>query len=91
MKPRVNSFAIQTACLLSVIAMSVLPLAAAPGISTGTTQSIFLQPTKPSEGCDPFFPKSSRVYAANIAASAKSPELSALVIKGINISALESL
>jgi hypothetical protein len=66
----------------------VLPLAAAPVTQPPAPEvvprSIFVIPTNPQEGRDPFFPNSTRPYE-NAPASKKSVgDVSSLVLKGIS-------
>jgi hypothetical protein len=81
-----------TALLPSAAVLWALPLAAAPppqpakGPATNTPpRSVFILPTKPAEGHDPFFPKSNRPYetVVNIATN-NIPEVSALMVKGVS-------
>ena len=47
-----------------------------------TPRSIFEQPNSPKEGRDPFFPNSMRYFASMVVPTAKSKDLSSLVIRG---------
>jgi hypothetical protein len=46
-------------------------------------QSVFAYPNNPSEGRDPFFPGSTRVYDTNPAKLSQGPSLTELVLKSI--------
>jgi len=47
-------------------------------------RSVFIQPSNPKEGRDPFFPDSQRPYEAALASNHNAVELSALIFKGIS-------
>jgi len=84
---------------LSAALVAVLPVAAAPVAKPATpatpvapakpvapeavSQSVFVLPSNPKEGRDPFFPTSSRPYEA---AASKNPvgDLTSLVLRGIS-------
>ena len=80
---------VMTAGLLAAL-ISGLPLAAAPVEPEAVSRSVFTLPTNPTEGRDPFFPESTRLYAAYLAKLVKDEnkprvgDLSSLVLKGIS-------
>jgi hypothetical protein len=80
MKPRDNSFTLQSAVILFT---TLAWTSAVIGAPSETALSVFVQPTNPKEGCDPFFPKSSRPYI--VRPDGTKPELSELMVKGISI------
>ena len=48
-------------------------------------RSVFVIPNNPSEGCDPFFPTSSRPYAsAQVVQVVPTADISSLVLKGVS-------
>ena len=47
-------------------------------------ESVFVMPSKPQEGCDPFFPNSTRPYEAAMVANRHSAAVSSLELKGIS-------
>ena len=47
-------------------------------------RSIFILPTTPKEGRDPFFPKSNRPFEMAPTATNNVPEVTALVVRGIS-------
>jgi hypothetical protein len=76
-----------------ILALAVLPSAtmAAPAKSNGiaatnavpqAVPSVFVRPTNPSQGRDPFFPNSKRPYENGSAAQKPANDISALTIKG---------
>lgn len=53
------------ACIFcACVAGATWPLAAAPTDTNAPAISVFILPTSPREGCDPFFPTSTRPYLA---------------------------
>ena len=77
-----------TAVLLPAI-LWVSPLVAAPAsqsqsAKTNSLRSVFILPTAPVEGRDPFFPKSNRPYETAMTATNKTVEITALVVKGVS-------
>jgi hypothetical protein len=73
--------------LLTLLAAAAWPALAAPAgtVSTDTNaqvMSIFIMPSSPSEGRDPFFPNSTRPYEETI--SKRPVELTSLEIKGFS-------
>lgn len=86
MKPRATFFPSLTAALLLLTAASPLTLSAASTNQTAKAeirQSVFAYPSKPSEGRDPFFPSSQRVYTSNIPQQTSGPTLSDLTLHTI--------
>jgi hypothetical protein len=76
------------AAWLSAAFVTVLPVAAAPVAQPVTpevvSRSVFVLPTNPKEGRDPFFPTSTRPFEE---AASKNPavgDLTSLVLKGIS-------
>jgi hypothetical protein len=63
-------------------------VAAPPAVQVAGTQaaprSIFILPTGPKEGCDPFFPSSQRPYESAAAVTGHAGDLTSLVMQGIS-------
>ncbi len=59
-------------------------LAAAPADTNTPVISVFIQPTSPSEGRDPFFPNSTRPYEEFVSKRHNPVELTSLQIKGFS-------
>jgi hypothetical protein len=53
-------------------------------VPTEAPKSVFIMPSKPQEGCDPFFPNSTRPYAEATVAHHHSAAVSSLELKGIS-------
>jgi hypothetical protein len=70
--------------LLICLAAAALPVAAAPVDTNALMQSIFTQPSSPSEGRDPFFPNSMRPYEDAMVKVKRPVELTSLQIKGFS-------
>jgi hypothetical protein len=51
---------------------------------TNVVHSVFVIPSDPREGRDPFFPNSNRPYKVAVATNSRPQELSSLVIKGFS-------
>ena len=85
MKPRANTFRSLLAALLLVVAATPLALIAAPPakVEIPPAVSVFDYPNNASEGRDPFFPDSTRVYASNPDAQAHGPAATDLSLKSI--------
>jgi len=87
MKPRAHTLQCLLAALLSVAAAGPLALSAAPTTPQPAAleiqQSIFAYPNNASEGRDPFFPSSPRVYGSNPDNQLRSPSLTDLALKSI--------
>jgi hypothetical protein len=85
MKPRANTIQNMLATLLLVAAAAPLALFAAPPakVEIPPAVSVFDYPNNASEGRDPFFPDSTRVYASNPDAQAHGPAVTDLVLKAI--------
>jgi hypothetical protein len=85
MKHRTHTFQCLLAALLFMAAAGPLPLSAAPPQhdKLEAQQSVFAYPNSPSEGRDPFFPGSTRVYDTNPAKLSQGPSLTELVLKSI--------
>lgn len=71
----------------TLFVLGAWPAAAAPATvppagTNAQVMSVFIMPTTPSEGRDPFFPNSTRPYEDYI--SKRPVELTALVIKGFS-------
>ncbi len=91
LKPFESRFWFQklTVVLLSATVLRVSLLVAAPAnqsqsAKTNSIRSVFILPTNPREGRDPFFPKSNRPFEMAPAATNNVPEVTALVVKGIS-------
>lgn len=71
----------------TLLAAGAGPVAAAPAspVDTNTpVPSIFIMPTSPSEGRDPFFPNSIRPYEDSVAKHHTQVDITSLQIKGIS-------
>ncbi len=91
--PRISiSWSCQTAWLFVLFA-TLSPAAAAPIVQTSGTliqtnqtpvvpRSVFIQPSSPKEGRDPFFPNSLRPYASAVVTSSPTTDLSSLFVQG---------
>jgi hypothetical protein len=79
MKMRAKLFSILAGTLLFVGLTAASSAASSPN---ETAQSVFVQPATAKDGCDPFFPKSSRPYAAK--PGDKTLVINSLVIKGVS-------
>jgi hypothetical protein len=55
--------------------------------TTNVIHSVFVFPSDPRQGRDPFFPNSNRPYKVAVATTSRSQEVSSLVIKGFSGSA----
>jgi len=78
-----------TAALLPTGLLWASPLVAAPtnpsqSAKTNLVHSVFILPTNPGEGRDPFFPKSNRPYETAMTATNKNVEITALVVRGVS-------
>ena len=76
------------AAWLSAGLVMVLPVAAAPVAQPAApevvSRSVFVIPTNPKDGRDPFFPNSTRPYETVSVARPHVGEVSSLVLKGIS-------
>jgi hypothetical protein len=87
LKPIDSRFRRLIAALLPATVLWASPLVAAPtepSAKTAPPRSIFIRPTNPGEGRDPFFPKSSRPYEAAANTTNRVAEITALVLKGVS-------
>ena|SRR5208283_4604273 len=84
----VNSSKSAVAAWLSAGFVMVLPTAATPVAQPAApevvSRSVFVIPTNPKDGCDPFFPNSARPYETVSAAQPHTGDVSSLVLKGIS-------
>jgi len=73
---------------LCVALVTVFPVAAAPTTKPAAPEvvvrSVFVMPTNPNEGRDPFFPNSSRPYETAMAGKPHIGDVSSLVLKGVS-------
>lgn len=67
----------------AVLAAGAWSVSAAPEPTNAQVMSVFIQPTGPSEGRDPFFPNSTRPY--QYTAVKHTVELTSLQIKGFSV------
>lgn len=67
----------------TLVAGAAAPLVAAQGNTTTPAKSVFIWPTNPNEGRDPFFPNSMRPYQ-DFAPKARQVDLTTLEIKGFS-------
>ena len=92
MNRHVNSYKSAVAAWLSAAIVTVLPVAAAPAAAPVaqlvtpevTLRSVFVLPTNPKEGRDPFFPASTRPYEDAASKNPVAGDLTALVLKGFS-------
>ena len=86
MKPRTHILQCLLAALLPMAAAGQLPLFAAPPpqhAKLEIQQSAFLIPNSASDGRDPFFPGSTRVYISNPENQIRGPSLTDLTLRSI--------
>jgi hypothetical protein len=69
------------AAMASFAAAQTVEPAAQPPV---VPRSIFIQPTNPKEGRDPFFPGSLRPYASAVVPTASTTDMSSLVLQGVS-------
>ncbi len=83
-----NSYKSVMAAGLSLVSVMVLPVAAAPVTQPPTpevvSRSVFVIPTNPKEGRDPYFPNSNRPYDSATAGQVHVADVSSLVLKGVS-------
>lgn len=83
-----KNFSEKTMTVLLVIGCAmVLATGAAPAPQSNTTNanaSIFILPSNPGEGRDPFFPGSIRPYKVAVVANARAADVTSLVVKGFS-------
>lgn len=83
-----KNFSEKTITVLLVIGCAmVLTTGAAPAPQnniTNTNRSIFILPSNPREGRDPFFPDSIRPYKLAVAANPRVADVTSLVVKGFS-------
>ncbi len=88
MKRRLHYVQSAMATVGSVALLAVLPAAAAPPAQTAAPEtaahSVFVMPTNPKEGRDPFFPTSNRPYESAQAGQPHVGDITALVLKGVS-------
>jgi hypothetical protein len=85
----VNLFGNRMLVWLAFLGAAALPVVAASQVQTNLVQvvprSVFLQPSNPKEGCDPFYPNSVRPYeSAVVPNNGPATDLSSVIIKGIS-------
>ena len=84
----INSWKRALAIGLSVAWGTVMPAMAGPAAQPAAPQvvirSIFVIPSNPNEGRDPFFPNSTRPYESAAAGKPHVGDVSSLVLKGIS-------
>ena len=68
-----------------VLATGAAP--ASPSATANAVRSIFILPSNPKEGRDPFFPDSTRPYKLAAAANPRAADVTSLVVKGFSGSA----
>jgi hypothetical protein len=88
MNPRAHILQSLLAALLPLAVAGPLTLFAAPPPQSAKTEiqpaiSVFALPNNPSEGRDPFFPASSRVYGSSPDNRARATSVTDLVVKAI--------
>jgi len=84
--PRFQTLAVVLAptLILGTGLLVAAPTNQSQSAKTNTIQSAFLIPANPTEGRDPFFPKSNRPYEAAMTATNRPVEINALVVRGIS-------
>jgi hypothetical protein len=55
-----------------------------PAGNTASVRSVFVLPTNPQEGRDPFYPESTRPYANAVAAHVVAPIVNTLTVRGFS-------
>jgi hypothetical protein len=84
----VNSSKSAVAAWISAGFVMLLPAAAAPVAQPAApevvSRSVFVVPTNPKDGRDPFFPNSTRSYETLSAAQPHVGDVSSLILKGIS-------
>jgi hypothetical protein len=86
MKPRAHTIGCLLAIMLPMLASSTVSLFAAPTNQPAMLeiqQSVFVYPDNASEGRDPFFPDSPRVYGSSPDNQARGPSLTDLTLRSI--------
>jgi hypothetical protein len=86
MRIRAKIFAKLAVIVMPLAVVGSLPLSAAPAapsVKAEIPQSVFIYPSKPQEGRDPFFPNSTRPYVDNPDKVNTGPALTDLIFKGI--------
>jgi hypothetical protein len=82
------NFSKSTVVAWLLVAGAMMLPAAAPVVPPAEPEvmprSVFVLPTNPSEGRDPFFPGSTRPYEAATAARPQAGDVSSLMLKGIS-------
>ena len=90
MNRHINSYKSAVVAWLSAAFVTVLPVAAAPVAQPVKPEvaprSVFVLPANPKEGCDPFFPTSTRPYEEAVSKMPMVADLTSLVLKGISSS-----
>jgi len=91
MKQHMKNFCKNTMAGLFLIASAMAPAAIAAPVAQAdkankseTTHSIFILPSNPKEGRDPFFPNSNRPYEIAAAANVQTGNATPLVLRGIS-------
>jgi len=83
-----KNFSEKLMTVLLVIGCAMVPATlAAPAPQSSTTnanRSIFILPSDPREGRDPFFPDSTRPYKIAVAANPRAADVTSLVVKGFS-------
>jgi hypothetical protein len=72
------------ACVLGALVLASWPAVAASANTNAPVPSVFIMPTSPSEGRDPFFPNSTRPYEENRSHVRHQADLTSLEIKGFS-------
>jgi hypothetical protein len=71
-------------CLVGALVAGLWPAAALPVDTNAPVLSVFIMPSSPSEGRDPFFPNSMRPYEENRSHTRHQADLTSLQIKGFS-------
>ena len=70
--------------IASALALAVTAAPVAQADKAETPRSVFIIPSNPKEGCDPFFPNSNRAYEMVAAANTPAGNITSLVLKGFS-------
>jgi hypothetical protein len=87
MKPRIQLISKKAVVWLLLAGAGVWPLLAGEhtnSVPAEAPKSVFVMPSKPQEGRDPFFPNSMRPYEAAMAAHRHSDAVASLKLKGVS-------
>jgi hypothetical protein len=86
---KLHNFLISKAAVVWLLLANASAWSSAAGIDTNSVsaeapKSIFVMPSKPQEGCDPFFPNSMRPYADAVVVNNHSAAVASLELRGFS-------